>query len=437
MLGVVDLYSRRLKFLVSKTSKAEAVYNLYRRALLDWGVPEATRTDNGQDYTSLHFTRVLRELGVEHLLCDPFASEQKGTIERHLQTMSHGLLDLLPGFVGHNVAERKVIEARKSFAQRVMTPGETVEVSLTGVELQEKLDHWALHVYMHDAHEGTGMHGQTPFEKATAWAGPVRRISDEHALDVLLLEVAGTRTLTKKGLRLDNYRYIHAALCLHTGYQVFLRRDAGDMGRLYVWAAEDGDHYGAGEFICAARSPELTDISPQEVTLAAKRLLRDLHKSQAEEVRQHKRAVRRNIPQTIIEHRIAQSENVIALPHASTPYTTPALEQAARAARVDEAWRPEPMTPEQLAERERLLAEFYQAQRQLNEVEHDPDGTKAHLRWARIGRRIAAGEAVSEAERRGWACYQTSPNYRAIESVCASFDLTIDELVDGRKKAAG
>lgn len=258
VLGVVDLYPRRLKFLVSKTSRAAAVCSLYRRAVLDWEVNEVTRTDNGADYVSGQFTLVLRELTVEHELCNPFASEQKGTIERHLQIMSDDLLDLLPEFIGHSVAERKVIEARKSFAQRVMTPGEVVEVALTAAELQAKLDQWADHIYINDAHSGQGMDGQTPFERALRWTEPVRRIADEHALDVLLLAIAGTRTLTKKGLRLDNYRYIHEALCLHTGYEVFLRRDAADMGRLYVWAAETGDSYAAGEFICTAECPELT-----------------------------------------------------------------------------------------------------------------------------------------------------------------------------------
>tara|TARA_B100000780_G_scaffold31405_1_gene19882 strand:- start:714 stop:932 length:219 start_codon:yes stop_codon:yes gene_type:complete len=70
----------------------------------------------------------------------PFASEEKGTIERLNRTMSHGILELLPGFIGHNVSEQKAIESRKSFAKRVMTKGETVDVKLTGAELQQLIN---------------------------------------------------------------------------------------------------------------------------------------------------------------------------------------------------------------------------------------------------------------------------------------------------------
>jgi hypothetical protein len=154
VLGVIDLYSRRLSLYVSKTSSAKAVCLGYRKAVLNWGLNEDTRTDNGKDYVSEHFTMALVQLEVHQQLCIPFASEEKGTIERALGTMSHGLMELLPGFAGHSVAQAQQLRGAKSFAQRLMTVGEVIEVALTGAQLQDTLDKWANHVYGNDKHSG-------------------------------------------------------------------------------------------------------------------------------------------------------------------------------------------------------------------------------------------------------------------------------------------
>ena len=49
LIGVIDVYSRRAKIHVSPTSKASAIAALTRRTILDWGVPEVAKTDNGSD----------------------------------------------------------------------------------------------------------------------------------------------------------------------------------------------------------------------------------------------------------------------------------------------------------------------------------------------------------------------------------------------------
>ena len=382
---------------------------------------------------SQQFTTVLRELGVEYLLCMPFASEQKGTIERALKTMSHGILDLLPGFIGHNVAERKVIEARKSFAQRVMTPGETIEVSLTAAELQKRLDEWSEHLYARASHEGEGMDGQSPWAKAQALKQPVHRIEDERALDMLLCELGGTRTVTKKGLRFERAQYIDPLLCLHAEHTVTIRRDAGDMGRLYVYAAEDSEEFAAGEFICVAKNPELTGISRQQVAGAARHLQRELNRAHGEEHRQLRARIKQDPVQAIIEHAIAQSRNVTRLPPRSTPYSTQALEQTGRAARAGKMPAPKPWTAAEKAYHEKINAEI-EAAASVVEV-HDPDGSLRHYRWVRIGRRIEAGEAVKDDDRTGWERYRVSDDYRFMERICADFGMTIDQVVGSRAQA--
>ena len=129
----------------------------------------------------------------------------------------------MPGFIGHNVADRK-IEARKSFAARL---GESDEkafgVELTQEELQATVDRWLTAKYEYKAHGG--LKGKTPFETMAAWTGKVRAIESERMLDVMLAPIAGKdgfRTVTKFGIALDKgARFIHAALV--PGERVFCR----------------------------------------------------------------------------------------------------------------------------------------------------------------------------------------------------------------------
>lgn len=417
VVGVIDLFSRRLRLVVSRTSTAAAVCSVFRRAVLDWGVPETVRTDNGADYTSRQVESVLHALDVHQQLCIPFASEQKGTIERALQTMSHGILDLLPGFVGHNVAERKVIEARKSFAQRVMTRGETVEVEMTAAELQERLDKWTDHVYMHNAH--SGLDGRSPFEVASQWRGSVRRVQDERALDALLAPIAGTRTVSKKGIRLDGHLYISHELPLHTGRQVTLRRDEADIGRVYVYDAEHG------EFLCIAECPEITGISLQEAATAAKRFQKRFQAEQHKEYQRFKRHVRENVAEVVLEHRIAESEKITALPHRSESYSTHGLEQAGRAARASEGPEPAQRDARTKADVEALKSEMAQPA-PVRSIDRD-DGRRKYERWVRLDRRVQAGERLGERDAAFHRSYPQTAEYRSMKGFYEDFGLAVSD----------
>ena len=412
VIGAIDMYSRRLRFRVSKSSKAEAVCATFRDGVLAWGVPEAVRTDNGSDYVSQQFDGVLRDLEIIHELCVPFASEQKGTIERVMRTMSHGILDLLPGFIGHNVAQRKVIEARKSFAQRIMTPGEVVEVALSAAELQQRLDQWCEHVYAHDSHHG--LNKQTPFQVASAWTGAVRRISDERALDALLAEIAGIRTVTKKGIRFEHYHYIAPELVGLIGRDVRLKHDADDMGRLYVYAQD-------GAFVCVAQAHELLGISRGEAAAVARAQQKQLLAQQRNELKQNKRAVRENIADVVLQHRIAQSKKITAFPQPSEHYSTGALDAAGVAARANSA--PTSTTDIDI---DTFRREFQQQPAQIVETD---DPKRRYARWARIEQRITRGECVSEEDRRGLQRYQSSDEYQSMKEFYEDFGLSIDAEV--------
>lgn len=412
VIGVIDLYSRRLKLYVSKSSTAMAVCQVFRRATLDWGICEIARTDNGKDYVSNQFTSVLRDLEVEQELCRPFASEEKGTIERTFRTMSHGILDLLPGFIGHNVAERKVIEARKSFAQRIMTPGETVQVEMTSAELQELLDQWC-QVHHHTTHSGLN---STPFEVATAWTQPVRRIGDERALDMLLAEIGGTRVIGKKGLRFEGNTYDAPELFEHVGREAVLKRDESDIGRLYA--------YVEGEFVAVAECAELLGISRKERAAASTRAQKQLMAAQSKELREHRKLINQNIGRVVLEHQLEQIANIESLHRPSLDYTPEGLRQASRAAKRELPPIPAPATTEQDNARAKLAAEMSAPRAKVAEVDNPK---RRYERWVRLDRRVQAGDRLMDADARFHHSYPSTDDYRSMRDFYESFNLEVRE----------
>ncbi|MDO8980538.1 MAG: DDE-type integrase/transposase/recombinase [Afipia sp.] len=206
----LDIYSRRMVTLVTKTARAAGVGLLIRKAILAWGVPERIKTDNGSDFIANTTQRLFAALQIEHEKSAPFSPEQKGHVERSIGTLQRGLMRTLPGFVGHSVGDRKVIESRKAFSARLGEAAEDMyQVELSTADLQKRADEWCRDVYGNAAH--AGLKGLTPFAVAAMATTKVRRIEDVRALDMLLAPVAGKdgkRIATKTGLRINDTHYI-------------------------------------------------------------------------------------------------------------------------------------------------------------------------------------------------------------------------------------
>ena len=100
IVAAIDIWSRQARVLVVPTSRAAAIAALLRRCILEWGVPEAVRTDEGKDYTSRHVLGVLADLEIEHRPCPPYTPEAKPFVERFLGTLTRDLFATLPGFPG-------------------------------------------------------------------------------------------------------------------------------------------------------------------------------------------------------------------------------------------------------------------------------------------------------------------------------------------------
>ncbi len=410
----IDAHSRRMLAHVSKTPRTDAMLALVKKAILAWGVPRVIRSDNGSDFTSYQARATLKALGIEHDVCPPFSPDRKGKVERAIRTLMHGCVSLLPGFVGHNVAERKVIEARKAFAARLgEAPEKLLQVDLTMDELQAYIDRWVEHVYQHQPHQGLG--GRTPFAVAAADTTPRRTITDEAALAMLAAPLAsggGLRTVGREGVRVNGHGYITRKV--PAGTQVLVRLDPADMGRVWLF------HPDTQELLDEAICPELSGIDPAQAHAAARKLTDEMVREQVTAARREAKRIARD-PRGLIERVTGDAErrtaSLAAFPPAQEPHETDAI------AAIEQVGAPPAgQVRQDIYEREsaRLLAEW-RAEREGNVIpmpqaqpERDlPDDIARFRRALELQRRREQGERLNEEEARWLAAYEASAEYRA------------------------
>jgi transposase InsO family protein len=400
----LDIWSRRMVATVSKTPRAAAVGLLIRKAIKTWGVPERIKTDNGSDFVARESQRLFAALGIEHEKSAPFAPEQKGHVERAIGTLQRGLMRTLEGFIGHSVADRKVIEGRKGFARRLgETPEDMFEVALTAGELQQRIDEWCAVNYGHKAH--AGLDGASPFARAASYAGPIRRVEDDRALDMLLMPVAGKdgrRIVTKSGIRIDGAYYLGGFL--DVGDEVMVRMDPADLGRAYVYSL-DGISY-LGEVLC----PELAGIDPAAAVAKVRAEQKKLMDERLADVRRESRAIKaKDVAPAIHRQALADAGKLAEFPKRAIAHSTRAIEAAREAANGPASSEPV-HSADVLALQARLIAE-----------ERNPIVTPlrteetAHQRWQRaraIEAAVAAGRSASDEELLWLGGYRLGPEYR-------------------------
>lgn len=334
VMGLIDVYTRRLAYLVTDRPSSEALGLLLRRCLLAWGVPKVIRTDNGKIYTSNFITELLKQLGVRCVRCDPFASAQKAHIERSFLTLQRqGLGPLLPGYVGSNVAERQQIRNRLSFAKRLGNQDAAIEKALTKDELQERINAWCENEYEHKTHRGLPTNPQTgdhhsPFSLYAERRAEVRTIENPRALDVLLLKpVVGS--VQPKGIRIDKGNYFCDELIPYIGEEVMIRRDPSCLGTIIVFDKSTGAFI--GEAHCFSR----VGCSREEAKAAKKKQKRYLRDQAARILAPGIDLVRNADPQRAIAQAARERvAGLVAFPPKSVPLDTPGLNEAGKAAAV-------------------------------------------------------------------------------------------------------
>lgn len=343
LIACIDVWSRRLHLHLARTSSAAGIASTVRHCVSEWGVPGTLKTDNGKDYTGHHIQRVAQWLGVSHQIVPPFQPDAKPFVERAFRTFSHDLLELLPAFVGHNVSERQAIRNRRSFADRMMQKGGTVEVSMKLEEFESFVHDW-LTIYNAREHSALGM---SPLQRAAGWDGEVRRIANERALDFLLLPAPnnhGKRTVRKKGLQIAGEYYVHERLVDHMGETVLCLYDEADIARVLVFGGPNGD------FLCIASCEALgAGIDRKSIAAAARRRqARYLREAKAEMSKIAAQHVGPDAYREIVDELSRQAARITPLTQATeTETTTPELDAAARAIAAADALDAPREMPEQ------------------------------------------------------------------------------------------
>ncbi|CAA0097784.1 Uncharacterised protein [BD1-7 clade bacterium] len=396
ILGVIDIYSRRTLFIVMPTSDSKGVAKVIRKAILAWGVPETAKTDNGADYKSKWIRHVFNALDVKQEFCPPFQGWKKPHIERVFRTFAHDIAEILPGFIGHNVAERKAIEAQKSFSERLFQKDQLIEVGIESNELQAFCNDWLEYEYHPREHQSLKC---SPNEKAATYTGHIRTVSDERLLDVLLSEPAGNRTIKKTGISLNGGTYIHPQLAAHTGQQVNVFYDEDDIGRIYV-------HDLNGNYLCTAEDPTITGVSRTEVAQKAKTIQKEAIEEERKRLKKAARKVtKRDVAQQILQHRADQErkEKVHHFPRPQTQHQSSGLNAAQQALQT----RNPPTQPHGI-DTQKAKEEIAQQIKQQNDTAHIikptfnreltiPKGyTERYQYWLAISAAIAEGTATQE-----------------------------------------
>ena len=111
LIGVVDRFSGARVYTLAKSDNSYSDVRLLEKAIKRLGMPEMIKGDNGKNYVSKHFQEVLERLGIEYIAANAYSGDEKPFVERGFRSIQHfAVFENLPGFIGHDVGERNLIE---------------------------------------------------------------------------------------------------------------------------------------------------------------------------------------------------------------------------------------------------------------------------------------------------------------------------------------
>ena len=393
ILGIIDRWSRRARFLVVESESAQSVRQMLVTTMLAWGVmPAVLKVDNGSGFINASIIASLDAVGIKLDPCLPGHPEDKPHIERVFGTFNRERASMLKGFLGHNVAQAQQLRARaKKEKGRAV-----IEAAIDSATLQDILDAWVDGTYHQRKHSMLGM---PPMEKWQRSPQPARAAPDEHILKIAFSAVVGTATVGKRGVRWKSGRYWADTLVPYMDRQVMLRQDEGDLGALYVFD-EDGN------YIDTAVNVLRTGFSQQAMAVAAKREMNGFINQQREELRKKKKSFSiEKAMDAVLREEAERAGKLAHFPRPTEPRSTPTMDSIVNA--------PAPHAPDQ-ATLDVLLA------------------TPAPTRAARTpAQKMAEADAIIAAAARGETVdaaaldrarlYATTAEYRAEKTMVVAF----------------
>ncbi len=344
VLGVIDRFSRRVRFVVAPSESGQSVRRLLIETIEAWGVmPEAVATDNGSGYINASIVSALEALGIEHRLCPPGSPEKKPFVERVFGTFTRERAELLDGYAGHNVADAQRLRgrAKKETGRAIIVP------QLDSEQLQAILDAWVDGVYHLRRHGSIGMSPMAKWQSCTATpAGSPGR----DKLLIALSALVGPKTVGKRGIQWKHGRYWAPELAAYAGRVVLVRRDEEELGELFIFDE-------AGAFICKAVNAQRAGLSEEAFATAARQQQAAFMTKARAELRKKQANFRFEDARDQLLRRDAEAAGKLAqLPRPTVERSTPVLASLAEPTPL-----PQRVSPDQIAERaeraERLIAD--------------------------------------------------------------------------------
>ncbi len=291
---------------------SDAIFSVFRRAVIDHGIPQGLLIDNGKDYDcyalngrtkrdrwTKHKVRVeldpekasglFGELGIAVGHALPYHGQSK-PIERWFGTVETKTV-VWPTYCGNSPAEKP--EDLQLAIERGKAP--------TLADFAAWFDAWVVEFNAGHSHSGQGMDGQTPNQVYAANLHRVRTARVE-LLDLLCLKKVGPVKVGQNGVTYNGLRYGQHVLAIQRmlGQQVTLRVDERDVTRVQVYAAD-------GRFVCIAQSndqlPFKTAAQDLRAASAAKRKSRELLK----EYKEARPRLADDLPELILQQAAARA----------------------------------------------------------------------------------------------------------------------------------
>ncbi|MGH7746534.1 MAG: Mu transposase C-terminal domain-containing protein, partial [Candidatus Dormibacteria bacterium] len=170
------------------------------------GVPFAIRFDRGWEFLAEAVMTAAGALAIDARPLRAYSPHLKGTCERTNESIEQLFLAELPGFT-HGPRDRK---------------GRVIDPSAPLLPLERLVELFVEFVNKYNTerpHEGLG--GRTPLQRWEDDPTPLHVVAPERLRHLLLART--TRTVDKKGVRLDGRRYNHEELCGWGGEKVEVR----------------------------------------------------------------------------------------------------------------------------------------------------------------------------------------------------------------------
>ncbi len=395
ILGIIDRWSRRARFLVVESESAQSVRRMLITTIQAWGaMPASLKVDNGSGFMNASIGTALDLLGIKLDPCLPGHPEDKPHVERLFGTFNRERASILGGFIGHNVAQAQQLRAKAKKA----TGRAVVEAKISSVELQAVLDAWVDGEYHVRTHSSLRM---SPLEKWQRSPTPATAAPSDSVLRIALSVYVGTGTVTKRGVRWKSGRYWAEPLAAYMDRQVILRRDEADLGALFVF---DED----GQYIDTAVNVERSGMSEQQFALAARRHVANHVAAAKADLRKKQGAFSiEKARDELLRREAEDAGKLVHLPMPARTRTTPSMDSITNA--------PEPHMPASVSVAAAMAATErapVQPQRTPAEKVAEADAVIAAA---------ARGETVDDAALRRARNYAATAEYQAEKIMAAHF----------------